>query len=178
MSRVKTKRFASITIAGLAGGAFDYTTGALLAGAESLTVTNEPGDYTDDDPNGAMEAALNRGSLTGATLFRTDDAAITLGFSAYVSEFTNALAATLLDICNTPGGYVAANWESVTALAAGCDPNLLVDVRYTLAGAAFCDSDQIRICRNVKLVSSFAEGLPNTASISGASFYPEIIRIG
>ena len=177
MSRVKTKRFASITIAALAGGAFDYTSGALLAGAESLTVSNGPGDYNVDDPNGAIEAALNRGSLTDAVLYRVDDAAITLGFSAYVDMFTNPLAACLMDICNTPSGYVAANWTSVTALAIGCSPNLLVDVRYTLAGAAFCDSDQISICRNVKLISSYAEGLPNTVSISGASFYPNVIRI-
>lgn len=175
--RPLSKRHGQIMIAEGAGGGFNYVTGALLATSDSLTVTSETGDFTSDDPNGAVGSAPDRGSMQDAALWLEDDAPITGSFSANVVEFSNSTTPSILDACNKLGGYIAANWVSVESSGYGCSELGLWDIRYKYTSPT-CGNDQYEIYRNCKLLCSVSEGLPTVVSVSFVCNWDRVIRIG
>jgi len=167
----KTKRDGTLTIAALAGGAFNTTTGALLAGAKSLDIDLEPGDFNYSVPGPTVIRGLDRGEFTSPPQKRYgDDQPITLGFTKLLEELTDAAASTLLDIINQEG-YVAANWQSTLAAVAGCAEVFTVDIRWKVEGTDHCDAnDYALIFRWVHVTGGGAnEGDQNTITFAGES---------
>lgn len=175
---VKTKRDGELTLAALAGGAFDLATGALKGGAKSLTVAYEGGDFNLSIPGPAVNSFLDRGKLIDPPSLRYgDDAPMTWTFTAYLRDLSDAAYATLEEIL-MQSGYVGTNWESTLGAAAGCAEVFTVDLRWTIEGVDHCDAtDHILICQYCVVSGSLAEGDPNNISLSGTSYtlYPTVI---
>lgn len=159
---VKTKRDGIITIK-------DGTSVTPL----SYVVAYEPGDFNYTVPGYSAQAFLDRGAF-GATpsLRRTDDQAMTLGFSAYVRDLGDTVGspayATLPDICERRSGdYVATTWKST--LGASADV-FTVTVQLTISGAALGEADKTLSFPFVVLRGAFAEGDPDTYTVSGTSY--------
>jgi len=177
-SVVKTKRDGILTLGALSGGAFDLTTGALKAGAKSLDVAYEGGDFNLSIPGPAVNNFLDRGQFSDPPSVRYgDDQPLTWSFTAYLRDLSDAAYATLEEIL-MQSGYVGANWESTIGDAAGCAEVFAIGLRWKMLGTVHCDAtDHIIILQYNSVTGSLAEGDPNTISLSGTDFevYPTVI---
>lgn len=177
-SVVKTKRDGELTFGALSGGAFNLATGALLAGAKSLTVAYEAGDFNLSIPGPAVSSFLDRGQFTSPPSVRYgDDQPMTWSFTAHLRDLSDAAYATLEEIL-LQSGYVGANWESTLGAAAGCAEVFAIGLRWKILGTTHCDaSDHMIILQYNTITGSLAEGDPNTISLSGTDYevYPSVL---
>jgi len=175
---VKTKRDGILTFGALSGGAFDPGTGALKAGAKSLDVAFEAGDFNLSIPGPAVSLFLDRGQITSPPQVRYgDDQPMTWSFTAHLRDLSDKTYATLEEIL-MQSGYVGANWESTLGAAAGCAEVFAVGLRWKILGTTHCDaSDHIILLQYNVVTGSLAEGDPNTISLSGTDYevFPGVI---
>lgn len=170
----KTKRDGTLTFGALAGGAFDAS-GALNAGAESLVVAFETGDFNLSIPGPTVTHSLDRGVITSPPSIRYgDDQPMTFSFTALLRDLSDAAYATLEEII-MQSGYVASTWESTPHTNAEVQA---YDLKWEIEGTNHGDAaDHVIILENCVFTGSLQEGDPDSISISGTAYalYPTII---
>ena len=171
MPNIRTKRDGTLTLAALAGGAFNLVTGALNPGAESLEITAEPGDFSLTIPQPTVLSFLDRGEIPDPPqLAFGDDQGMSWSFSCHLKNMSEAASATIGQII-TRSGYVAANWEATNAAVAGCARVPCFDLKWENPAAAPCgDLANIIIVQYCWITGDLAEGDPNTFSVKGQSY--------
>ena len=141
-------------------------------GTHSYVIKYEPGDFSYDSPQEAVNVFLDRGVLGATPSVRLgDDQPMTLSFSAYLRDLgdtTGAAYATLLDICHVyAAGYVATTWSSTLGTASDAKT---WTVTLTIDGASFGEADKTLTFNFCSLRASVSEGDPNTVNVSGTSY--------
>mgnify|MGYP001608096709 CR=1 FL=1 len=158
---VKVRRDGTIAIADNSG----------FGGANVLTIAYENGDFSYEHSKADRIVIRDRGVIAG--LRQGDDPVPTLTFTVHAREFTNGTVTTIIDVIMRTGG--AAAWTS--SGPTGYE-QFLVDCRLTVEGTDFTDSaDGTAVFADVLLTYSYAEGDPNTISVSG-EVYGAITRTG
>jgi len=140
-------------------------------GANTYTVSYEPGDFSYDSPQEGVNLFLDRGVIGGTPSLRYgDDAPMTFSFSAYLRDLgdTGVAYATLLDICHVyAGGHVATTWTSTLGVASDVKT---WTVTLTIDGASFGEADKTLTFKYAVLRASVSEGDPDSISVSGTSY--------
>jgi len=180
MGIIKTKRDGTITIGALSGGAFNEATGAANAGAYTLEIDLEPGDFTWSAPGPTIVDFLDRDEFTDLPQVRKGtDQPVTCSFSKHMDKLTDSAAATLLDIIHQTG-YVGANWPSTMGSAPGCAEVFTADILYRVEATGHCEgADMALLFKYVTMTGGGADGTPNSITFSGVSHmaYPIPIEI-
>lgn len=145
------------------------------AGAHSLTITLERGDFNMTIPGPTVNVFLDRGRF-GATpsLRYGDDQPCTWSISGDLTDVSDASYATLMGIIAPTQGYVGSTWVS-TMGATGEVKTWTITV--TIEGTDHGDSADHTIVMNFCAVTgSVADGDPCTVSLSGTSYviYPTL----
>jgi len=141
-------------------------------GANTYTIAYEPGDFSYDSPQEAVNNLMDRGVIGAAPCVRLgDEQPMTLSFSAYLRDLgdtTGAAYATLLDLCHVyAAGYVATTWTSTLGVTSDATT---WTVTLTLDGASFGEADKTLTFNFCSLRASVSEGDPNTISVAGTSY--------
>jgi hypothetical protein len=172
---VKSRLMGKITLAALKEGAFDASTGALEAGAESYEVKFEEGDLAVANPGRNKTPLLDRGDIVA--VLHGDQQPATLQFTAHLRDFSDTGAETLMDIAmwltrdpwdmGSYGDYVSTNWESVYASAAGTDAIINgISVKFEITNPGDSGDTHVMIANQCYGSLSFQEGDPDTISLS------------
>ncbi len=176
---VHSKLDGELQLAALGGGAYNTSTGALIGGAESYTVSFEAGDVSITLPSRAVSNFKDRGRTTTPPSLRYgDDTEGSISFSAYLRDLTDGAAAALSDILATlsgnASGYVGSNWESTMASSAGAGDAEVFSIGFKLTITNAGDgSDTHGIAFNYIVgTGTLAEGDPDTFSFSGSIYDP------
>lgn len=150
---VKTKRDGVISICDAAG----------FAGANTIDVSAEPGDFTFAAAQETRLNFLDRGRLVSAARYG-DDQPLSGSFSAYFRDASDAAVATLFDVLNQSGLVATAPWASTLGASAEV---FAVDIRLGIEGSDHGDgADHSITLSSCSLDYSFAEGEPNTTSVN------------
>ena len=145
---------------------------SLISGGGSpvtLTVDYEDGNFSADllGEDADRIVIRDRGTIVGVR--KGDDQVGSLSFDVHFREFTNAGASgVILDFVNaTQAG------SALTTVAGTGFEQFMCEVRMTVEGTDHGDSaDAVAIFDKVLLTASFAEGDPDTLSISGEVYGP------
>lgn len=138
-------------------------------GTRTYTIDKEVGDFALNVPDTTVSLYLDRGSIGSTPSIRNvDDQPITGSFTAYQRDLPNGSYATLTDIAwAISGKYVNSNWTSTM----GTNSDVFtVTIQYTIDGTAFGEADKTITLAYCKVVCNFAEGDPNTLSVSFTSY--------
>jgi len=138
-------------------------------GTRSYTIDKEAGDFSLTIPDTTVSLYLDRGSIgTTPSIRLVDDQPITGSFTAYQRDLPNGTHVTLLDLAHQIATkYVASNWSSTIGTSSDV-PTLTI--QYTVDGTAFGESDRTMILAYCRITANFAEGDPNTVSVSFTSY--------
>ena len=130
----------------------------------------EPGDFNYSVPGVAVDNYLDRGEIGSAPSLRDgDDAAMSLGFSAYLRDLGSSTYATLLDIAHRYAGqYVLTNWVSTLGSATGLP--FTITITLTINGATLGESDKSVSFPFCVFRANGKEGSPNTVDCSATSW--------
>jgi hypothetical protein len=132
----------------------------------SITVQFESGDFSISGLNqGNTEATtyLDRGVLGSVRL--TNQTFPTLSFSAHATDISDATNRTLWDAVNKSGSFSAAQSTILSSDVYG------LTVKIVIEGTNFGDpSDHEISCVGVHLAIDFAEGDPNSFSLTGTVY--------
>ena len=143
-------------------------------GVNSYVIAKDPGDFSYDSPQEAVNLFLDRGSIDDGCLRYGDEAPVTFSFSAYLRDLGDAAYATLLDILHVyAGGYVATNWVSVLTTSSDV---VAWTVTLTIDGASFGEADKTLTFNVSVLRGGASEGDPNTINVSGTSYSVRPVR--
>ena len=168
-SIVKTRRDGTLTISD-------------AAGAHTLTVAFEAGDFSLSVPGPTVNNFLDRGEIGAAPSLRYgDDAPMTGSFTAQLRDLSDASYITLESIILN-SGYFASTWvstnsntdgDSGTAYTTTSTKLKTVTLLWTIEGTNRGDSSDHTISLPFcVLTGSLSEGDPNSISISFTSYAP------
>jgi hypothetical protein len=136
----------------------------------TYTIAYEPGDGQYTVPDYSVNMFLDRGVIGSTPSLRIgDEAAMTLGFSAYLRDLGDTANSyvSLMDIAHRyVGRYVETNW--VSTLGTNSDV-FTVTIQLTLDGSPFGESDKTVTFPYCVLRANVKEGDPNTIDISATS---------
>jgi len=173
---VKSRLMGKITLAALKEGAFNTSSGALEAGAESYEVKFEEGNLQIAVTGRQKVLIRDRQDLAG--VIAGDEEPTTIQFSAYLRDLTDTGVETLNDIAlwltrdpwamSGYGDYVSSNWESTYASSAGGDAMINgVSVKFEIINPGDTSGDSHVMVANLCFGSmSISEGDPDTITIS------------
>lgn len=171
---VKSRLMGKITLAALKEGAFNTSTGALEATAESYEIKFEEGDLSISATGRAKNIIRDRSDIS--SVIPGDEEPSTIEFSAYLRDLSDTGAATLHDIAMwltrdpwTAGytDYVTTNWESVYNSAAGSDALTNgISIKFEITNPGDATDAHIMIANQCFGSMSLSEGDPDTISIS------------
>ena len=142
-------------------------------GTSDLAITQEVGDFNLDVPRQAVNHFADRGAISTVPDIRNgDDAPMTFGYTKHLTDIGDTAATktyqTLLDILfGYVGGYTDLNWTST--IGTHSDVKTWT-TKFTMSGAAFGESDKTLTLPYCVLRGSFAEGDPDTITVSGTSY--------
>ena len=127
----------------------------------TYTVAYEDGDFQASWPKRDSIAIRDRGTIVGERY--GDQALGTLSFTVHMREFTDAAAATIIDVIDRLGTWAA----YVTTGGTGYE-SFMHGVTMSCEGTDYGDSvDHTLVFSKVKLSWAFAEGDPNKISVTG-----------
>lgn len=145
-------------------------------GVHSYVSAYEPGDFSYQVPDVAVNLYLDRGVIADAnglpSIRKGDEAPVTFGYSAYMRDLGDTSPtpayATLPDLIHRfAGGYCASNW--VSTMGANSDVPT-VTTTLTIDGASFGEPDKSLIFPFVVLRGGGSEGDPNAIPVTGTSY--------
>jgi hypothetical protein len=138
-------------------------------GTKSYTIDKETGDFSFDVPLETVSLYLDRGAIgTTPSIRNVDDQPITGSFTVHHRDLPQTGYTTLADLCLVlTGQYVAGNWSST--IGTSSDTRTFT-IQYTVDGTAFGEADRTLTFAFCVLRASFAEGDPNTLSVSFTSY--------
>jgi hypothetical protein len=146
-TRVKIRRYGVIHI--LDGAALDYT------------VAYEEGDLALNQPKREDVDIFDRDDIAGQRAGRQQHG--TISFSVHMRELTNSVSATIVNVIEKTGVWVAA-----TSTGSAAYEDFLHKVTYTVDSTLSGDaSSHVATCSMVKLSWDFAEGNPNVINVTG-----------
>ena len=160
---VKTRRDGTLTISD-------------AAGAHTLTVAYEAGDFSLSVPGPTVNNFLDRGEIGSAPSLRYgDDAPMTFSFTAQLRDISDATYITLESIILNSGQF-ASTWVSTNANTEGgatatATRLKTVTLLWTIEGTERGDTADHSISLPFSILNgSLSEGDPNSISISGTSY--------
>ncbi len=142
-------------------------------GVSTYTVQQEVGNFTADVPREAVLHFADRGVIRSTPDLRLgDDQPMKIGWSMYLRDLGDSAATktyqAILDLLfELASGYTATNWTST--LGTHSDARTW-SVKTTMDGASFGEADKTYTYPFTVLRGSFADGDPDTITISGMSY--------
>lgn len=131
--------------------------------AATYTVSYENGDFGYSEDRAERVVIYDRGTIVG--LRSSNDAVPTFSFTVHFREFMNAAAATILDFI-----YQTNNQSGATSSGGtGFEP-FLVDVEFQANMSSLSGSNTKVTLTKCLLTASFAEGTPDSISVSGECY--------
>ena len=131
--------------------------------AATYTCAYENGDFGYSEDKAERIVIYDRGAIVG--LRSGNDAVPTFSFTVHFREFMNAAAATILDFINKTNNQSGATSSGGT----GYEP-FLIDVEFQANMSALSGSNTKVTLTKCLMVASFAEGSPDSISISGECY--------
>jgi len=136
--------------------------------ANTLVIDYEAGDFSMTVGGASVSLFLNRGKIGATPSIRyNEDQPITFSFSAYFRDLSDAGYETLSEVL-LQSGAVGSGWVSTM----GANGEVFaIDVGILIEGTDHGDaSDHSFTLPNCVVTGSWAEGEPNTISVSGTSY--------
>ena len=132
----------------------------------SLTVDYEEGNFSFEQTKSDRTIIRDRGTIKSVR--RGDDQPITGSFTIFMRQFTSSSAGSVLDFINKTGSY-SANISSSSAVSTD---EYAINIVFEVDGDAVGDSDGDTLATFDTCIctASFAEGDPNTITISFECF--------
>jgi hypothetical protein len=132
----------------------------------SLTVDYEEGNFSFEQTKSDRTIIRDRGTIKSVR--RGDDQPITGSFTIYMRQFTSSSAGSVLDFINKTGSYSS----NVSASSAVSTDEYAINIIFEVDGDAVGDSDGDTLATFDTCIctASFAEGDPNTITISFECF--------
>ena len=132
----------------------------------SLTVDYEEGNFSFDQTKADRTIIRDRGTIKSVR--KGDDQPITGSFTIYMRQFTSSSAGSVLDFINKTGSYSS----NVSASSAVSTDEYAINIIFEVDGDAVADSDGDTLATFDTCIctASFAEGDPNTITISFECF--------
>jgi hypothetical protein len=132
----------------------------------SLTVDYEEGNFSFDQTKADRTIIRDRGTIKSVR--RGDDQPITGSFTIYMRQFTSSSAGSVLDFINKTGSYSSNVSSSSTVSTDEYAINIIFEVDGDAVGDS--DGDTLATFDTCICTASFAEGDPNTITISFECF--------
>ena len=142
-------------------------------GTNTLTVSQEVGDFNLDVPRESVNHFADRGKIGAVPdLRKGDDQPMTFGYSKHLTDLGDTAEPeayqTLLDLLFAyVGGYTDDNWTSTLGTHSDADT---WTTKFTMDGASFGESDKTLTLPYGVIRGSIAEGDPDTITVSGTSW--------
>ena len=132
----------------------------------SLTVDYEEGNFSFEQTKSDRTIIRDRGTIKSVR--RGDDQPITGSFTIFMRQFTSSSAGSVLDFINKTGSY-SSNISSSSAVSTD---EYAINIVFEVDGDAVGDSDGDTLATFDTCIctASFAEGDPNTITISFECF--------
>lgn len=132
----------------------------------SLTVDYEEGNFSFEQTKADRTIIRDRGTIKSVR--KGDDQPITGSFTIYMRQFTSSSAGSVLDFINKTGSYSS----NVSASSAVSTDEYAINIVFEVDGDAVGDSDGDTLATFDTCIctASFAEGDPNTITISFECF--------
>lgn len=132
----------------------------------SLTVDYEEGNFSFEQTKSDRTIIRDRGTIKSVR--RGDDQPITGSFTIFMRQFTSSSAGSVLDFINKTGSYSS----NVSASSAVSTDEYAINIIFEVDGDAVGDSDGDTLATFDTCIctASFAEGDPNTITISFECF--------
>ena len=132
----------------------------------SLTVDYEEGNFSFEQTKSDRTIIRDRGTIKSVR--RGDDQPITGSFSIFMRQFTSSSAGSVLDFINKTGSYSG----NVSSSSAVSTDEYAINIIFEVDGDAVGDSDGDTLATFDTCIctASFAEGDPNTITISFQCF--------
>ena len=132
----------------------------------SLTVDYEEGNFSFEQTKSDRTIIRDRGTIKSVR--RGDDQPITGSFTIFMRQFTSSSAGSVLDFINKTGSYSS----NVSASSAVSTDEYAINIVFEVDGDAVGDSDGDTLATFDTCIctASFAEGDPNTITISFECF--------
>ena len=132
----------------------------IIAGADSLVITLDTGDFSFEEPKSARMVIRDRGALAG--LRRADDEVGSCSFTVHFREFTDAASSNIYDFI-----YHRASASGYTSVGAAPYEQFLVDLEYKSDASSMTGGIHTVTLNKVLLTASFSEGQPDSISVTG-----------
>jgi len=137
------------------------------AGANTLVVTIEAGDFSWNAPQDKVTNVLDRGQMGAPPYIRlADEQPMTFSFTGVMRELTDATDATLMQLLHN-GGKVGTGWVSTMGANGEVDTWSLT---WAVEGVAHGSANHTMTLPYCYITGSVKEGDPNIISISGTSY--------
>ena len=132
----------------------------------SLTVDYEEGNFSFEQTKSDRTIIRDRGTIKSVR--RGDDQPITGSFTIFMRQFTSSSAGSVLDFINKTGSYSG----NVSSSSAVSTDEYAINIIFEVDGDAVGDSDGDTLATFDTCIctASFAEGDPNTITISFECF--------
>ena len=146
---------------------------AITDGTRTYTVAYEPGNFTADIPDVAVNLFLDRGVIgTTPSIRKGDEAPMSGSFSAYMRDILDTAGSptyvTLLDLCLILSGeYAATTW--VSTIGASSDVTTWT-LTWLVDGTFAGESDKTMTFTFTVLRAKISEGDPNMIEVSWTSY--------
>ena len=129
--------------------------------ANTLLLVFEAGDFSFSEPKADRVVIRDRGAISG--LRKGDDPVGECAFSVHFSEFTNATATVLMDVC-----YHRGNASTFVSVGGAGYEQFLVDIEFEADKITLGDSHVAKATlAKVLLTASFSESESDTLEITG-----------
>ena len=132
----------------------------IAAGADSLNVSLDVGDFSFEEPKAARTVIRDRGAIAG--LRKADDEVGSCSFTVHFREFTDAASSNIYDFI-----YHRASASGYTSVGTAGFEQFLVDIVYTSNATAMAGGTHTATLNKVLLTASFSEGQPDSISVTG-----------
>jgi hypothetical protein len=132
----------------------------------SLTVDYEEGNFSFEQTKADRTIIRDRGTIKSVR--KGDDQPITGSFTIYMRQFTSSSAGSVLDFINKTGSYSSNVSASSTVSTDEYSINIVFEVDGNAVGDS--DGDTLATFDTCICTASFAEGDPNTITISFECF--------
>ena len=139
------------------------------AGANSLTIAYEAGDFSLSVPARTVSLYLDRGTMNATPQIRhVDDQPMTGTFTAQLRDISDAAYATLEELLLGPSGFIGSTWVSTMGATGEV---FTCTATWTIEGTDHGDaSDHVVACNFCYFTGSLADGDPSTISCSFTSY--------